>query len=119
MQRLTYTEYRGCKDILTIDLHNDYTIIAIKSWNKEKENYSVEFRITEDSVDKWSTIYELESVEFNTNYRIINSAILKYVSTLLEENFFDYYIKEYEHELDCLNKGVALVEAERLGGKNV
>ena len=119
MQKLKYTEYRGCKDILTIDLQNDYTIIAIKSWNKEKDNYSVEFRITEDSVDKWGLIYELGSVEFNTNYKIINSAILKYVSTLLEENFFDYYIKEYEYELDCLNKGVALIETERLGDKNV
>ena len=37
MQKLTYEEYRGCKDILMIDLHNEYTIIAIKIWNKEKE----------------------------------------------------------------------------------
>ena len=38
--KLTYTEYRGCKDILTIDLHNGYTILAIKIWNKENEEYS-------------------------------------------------------------------------------
>ena len=39
MQKLTYKEYKGCKDILTIDLHNSYTIIAIKIWNKDNQNY--------------------------------------------------------------------------------
>lgn len=42
MERLTYTEYKGCRDILTIDLHNGYTIIAIKSWTREYNNYYVE-----------------------------------------------------------------------------
>ena len=104
-ERLTYSEYRGCKDILTIDLHNDYTVIAIKIWNKNKNNYTVEFRITEDNVDKWDYISELESIVFDTNYKSINSAILKYVSNLLDQDFFDYYINKYEYELKCIDKG--------------
>ena len=115
MGKLTYTEYRGCKDIITIDLHNDYTIIAIKSWNKEKENYTVEFRITEDTVDKWDLISELESVEFVANYKTINSAILKHVATLFRNGFFDYYIQRYEYELQCFDKGNDFFESKRLG----
>ena len=117
-EKLTYTEYRGCKDILTIDLHNDYTVIAIKIWNKNKNNYTVEFRITEDNVDKWDYISELESIVFNTNYKSINSAILKYVATLLDQNFFDYYINKYEYELKCIDKGTNFFEQERLSGVN-
>lgn len=117
MERLKYTEYRGCKDIITIDLHNDYTVIAIKTYNKEKENYTVEFRITEDTVDKWDLVQELESVEFNTSHKTINSAILKHVASLLSEEFFDYYIQRAEYELKCFDKGNELFEKERLGGK--
>ena len=120
MQKLTYEEYRGCKDILMIDLHNEYTIIAIKIWNKEKENYTVELRIKENTVNKWDLIdnrndSKPEEFVFDTNYRYINSAILKYVSQLFEEGFFDYYIERYNYEIKCLNRGNSLYEEERLG----
>ena len=120
MQKLTYEEYRGCKDILMIDLHNEYTIIAIKIWNKEKENYTVELRIKENTVNKWDLIdnrndSKPEEFVFGTNYRYINSAILKYVSQLFEDGFFDYYIERYNYEIKCLNRGNSLYEEERLG----
>ena len=115
--RLTYKNYKGCKDILTIDLHNDYTVIAIKSWNPDEQKYDVEFRITEKSIDKWDLIQEMESVEFNVDYKIINKAILKHIATLLSDGFFDYYIDRYEYELKCFDRGNELFEIERLGDK--
>ena len=122
MQKLTYEEYRGCKDILMIDLHNGYTIIAIKIWNKEKENYTVELRIKENTVNKWDLIdnrnnSKPEEFVFDTNYRYINSAILKKISQLFEEGFFDHYIDRYNYEIKCLNRGNSLYEEERLGDK--
>lgn len=117
-RKLKYQEYKGCKDILTIDLHNDYSVIAIKSWNEKENKYYVEFRITENSVDKWDLIQKLESVEFCTNYRIINKAILKYVSTLLEEGFFGYYIERYEYEMNCFTAGNEIEEERRINGSD-
>lgn len=117
MERLTYENFRGCKDILTIDLHNKYTVIAIKSWNPDEHKYDVEFRITEKSIDKWDLIQEMESVEFNVNYKTINKAILKHVANLLSEGFFDYYIDRYEYELKCFDIGNEIAEKERLGDK--
>ena len=114
MERLTYRNYKGCKDILTIDLHNDYSIIAIKSWNEKENKYYVEFRITECSVDKWDLIQKIENVEFCTNYKIINKAILKYVSTLLEEGFFEYYIERYQYEMNCFAVGNEIEEERRI-----
>ena len=114
MGKLTYENYRGCKDILTIDLHNDYTVIAIKSWNPDEQKYDVEFRITEKSIDKWDLIQEMESVEFNVNYKTINKAILKHVANLLSECFFDYYVQRYEYEMKCFDVGNDLAESERL-----
>lgn len=114
--RLTYTEYKGCKDILAIDLHNNYTVIAIKSWNHENNNYSVELRLKENTVEKWDLIEDAESLVFNVDYRIINKAILKQVSTLLSDGFFDYYIQRYEYELKCFDMGIDI--AERFSGTN-
>ena len=114
--RLTYTEYKGSKDILTIDLHNDYTVIAIKIWNTEEHKYNVQFMLKENTVDKWDLIEKAESVEFDVDYKIINKAILKHVATLLSDGFFDYYIDRYEYELKCFNRGNELFENERKAG---
>ena len=116
--RLTYEEYNRCKDIITINLHNDYSIIAIKSWNQDAHNYSVELKISKNSIGKWDLIEKAQTLEFNTNYKFINSAILKQVSVFLEEGFFDYYIQRYEYELECLDMGNEIREKERLS-KNV
>ena len=112
--RLEYKNYRGCKDILTIDLHNDYSVIAIKSWNSEEHEYVVQLMLKENTVDKWVLIEKAESLEFNVDYKIINKAILKHVATLLSDGFFDYYIKRYEYELKCFDIGNKLFEKERL-----
>lgn len=112
--RLEYKNYRGCKDIITIDLHNNYTVIAIKSWNPDEHKYEVQLMLKENTVDKWDLIEKAESLEFNANYKIINKAILKHVATLLSDGFFDYYIDRYEYELNCFNIGNDLAESERL-----
>lgn len=115
MDKLTYSEYRRCKDILIIDLHNDYSIIAIKIWDKDKKLYNVEFRITENTVEKWLPIYELDTVIFDEDYKTINYSVLNYVRKLFYDNFFDYYIAEYEYELKCFDMADELLEEERLG----
>ena len=112
--KLAYENYKGCKDILTIDLHNDYTVIAIKSWNPDEHKYTVELRLKKNSVDKWDLIEKAESLEFNVDYKIINKAILKHVATLLSDGFFDYYIDRYEYELECFDRGNSIIEKERL-----
>ena len=112
--RLEYKNYRGCKDIITIDLHNDYTVIAIKSWNSDKHKYTVQLMLKENSVDKWDLIEKAGYLEFNVDYKIINKAILKHVATLLSDGFFDYYIDRYEYELKCFDRGNSIIEKERL-----
>ena len=115
--KLTYENYKGCKDIITIDLHNDYTVIAIKSWNQDEQKYEIQLMLKENTVDKWELIEKAESLEFNVDYKTINKAILKHVSTLLSDGFFDYYIQRYEYELKCFDIGNEIVEKERLGDK--
>lgn len=115
MERLTYKEYKGCRDILTIDLHNGYSVIAIKSWTREYNNYYVELRLKRDDVERWDLIEEPESIVFSNDYKTINVAILKYVSSLLADGFFDRYINRYDYELECFEIGNDIKEKERIG----
>ena len=117
MQRLKYEKFNNSNDVITIDLHNGYTVIAIKSWKPDDQKYIVQLMLKENTVDKWDLIEKAESLEFNVGHKIINSAILKHVATLLSDGFFDYYIKRYEYELKCFDIGNEIAEKERLGDK--
>lgn len=113
--KLTYVEYKGCKDIITIDIHNGYTVIAIKSYCED--HYSVELRLKRNDVERWDSIEEAESITFKCEHRCINTAILKQVAHYLSDRFFNRYINRYDYELKCFEVGNDMAEKERLGEK--
>ena len=112
-ERLTYIKYKGCNDILIIALHNDYSIIAIKGWNKETHCYNVELRLQERTIEKWDLIEKASSLEFKATPETINSAILKQVSIFLNNGFFDYYIKRFDYECKCFDIGNEVLEKDQ------
>lgn len=116
-KRLKYNKYRGTDNIITIDLHNGYTTIAIIG-KDENDTYDVQLMLKENTVDKWDLIEKAEHLTFNATDKTIYSAILKTVATYLQEGFFDYYINRYEYELKCFEIGNELEEQKRLGGVN-
>ena len=117
MQRLKYEKFNNSNDVITIDLHNGYTVIAITGFNAENRVYSTTLFLKENTVDTWKLIENAENLEFHANQNTINSSILKKVSMFLEDGFFDYYIDRYEYELKCFDIGNEIDEKERLGDK--
>lgn len=112
-KRLKFEKYKNMNNIITIDLHNDFTIIAIIGRN-ENNNYDVELRLKENTIEKWDLIEEAEHLVFDENDKI-HSAILKTVSEKLKDGFFDYYIERYQYELNCFDLGDDLSESNRMG----
>ena len=113
-KKLRYEKYRGMDNIITIDLHNNYTIIAIIS-KGEVDTYNVQLMLKENTVDTWSLIEGAENLVFNVEEKRINSAILKSVAYDLTSGYFDYYINRYEYELKCFDIGNDILEREDLG----
>ena len=113
MQRLKYEKYRNSNEIITIDLHNGYTVIAISTG--ENGSYIATLFLKENTIDTWKLIEKAENLEFHANQNTIDSAILKKVSSFLEEGFFDYYIQRYEYEMKCFDIGDEIKQKERLG----
>lgn len=114
MQRLKYEKFNNSNDVITIDLHNGYTAIAITGFDSENGVYNTTLFLKDNTVDNWKLVEQSDKLEFHTNQNTINSAILKQVSIFLEEGFFDYYIQRYEYEMKCFDVGNDLSESERL-----
>jgi len=112
MNKLTYTKIGN--DTIAIDLQNGYTIVAMELFNHETKNYEVTFYIRDNTVNILELIEKQEKIKFRADYKIINSAVLKHVATLLSDGFFDYYIQRYGYMMQCFDRGNDLFEEERL-----
>ena len=115
MQRLKYEKFNNSNDVITIDLYNGYTVIAVTGFDTENRVYTTTLFLKENTIDTWKLIENAENLEFHANHNTINSAILKQVSTFLQEGFFNYYIQRYEYEMKCFDKGNSIYEKERIG----
>ena len=115
MQRLKYEKFNNSNDVITINLHNGYTVIAVTGFDVETKTYITTLFLKENTIDTWKLIENAENLEFHANHNTINSAILKQVSTFLQEGFFNYYIQRYEDEMKCFDKGNSIYEKERIG----
>ena len=115
MQRLKYEKFNNSNEVITINLHNGYSVIAVTGFNTENRVYTTTLFLKENTIDTWKLIENAENLEFHANHNAINSAILKQVSTFLQEGFFDYYIQRYEYEMKCFDKGNSIYEKERIG----
>ena len=114
MQKLKYEKFNNSNDVIAIDLHNGYTVIAVTGFDAENRVYNTTLFLKDNTVDNWKLVEQADKLEFHANQNTINSAILKQISVFLEEGFFDYYIQRYEYEMKCFDVGNDLAESERL-----
>jgi hypothetical protein len=113
MEKLTYEKIGN--DTLLIDLHkNSYSVVARELYLYDEKKYQVTFYIKDNSTDILDLIEKEEKVEFDTDYKIINKAILKHVATLLSDGFYDYYMRRYDYMMKCFDKGHEIFEEARL-----
>jgi hypothetical protein len=112
MEKLTWKKINNSNDVISIDLHNGYEIIAV-SGRTGKDTYTTTLFLKEYIVPKWDLIEGAGNLTFHT--KNINSTILKQIAKFLEEGFFDYYIERFEYEMKCFDRGNDFFEQERKG----
>lgn len=117
-KRLKYEKYNNMDNVIIINLHNYYEIVALIGKN-DANDYMVQLMLKQGTVDTWNLIGAADNIVFPSNTKNIHSAILKTVSTYLHEGFFDYYIERYEYELKCFDIGDEVEESKRMGGIDV
>lgn len=104
------------RDTIEIDLRNNYKVIALSYWDRDKEKYIVRLMLHEKTIDMWSLVEKAENLEFkDSDFKTIKVDITNKVEEMLKDGFFDYYIKRYQYEQKCFDKGNEFFEKKRLG----
>ena len=116
MAKLSFT--RKADSVISIDLHNNYSIIATSLYSFDEQKYKVALHLKHNELDLIQMMDDFEGMEFVATSKTIYSAILKSVSTLLSERKFDSYIRRYEYIMECFERGNEEIEKERLNNVN-
>lgn len=107
-KRLKYEKWNGCDNVIIIDLHNGYSVIAI--WSQNEQEFSVTLHIKENSLDRWDLI--VDDWSFTANRGTINAAILKSVADSLVDGFFEQFIERSNYYIECENVGSEIMESK-------
>lgn len=105
MDKLTY---KKSSDVtIDIDLHNGYTVRTDAIYHYESKRYYAKFYLKENTIDKYCAMEALNNrdISFPGDRSTIKTDILKFVSKLLSENFFENPIMQCEYEIMCFDKG--------------
>jgi len=117
MKRLRYIKTSDLT--LDIDLGNGYRVRTDARYNHESKRYGMTFYISENTIDNYTAIETLnnEHITFPGDRKTIKTEILRYVSSLLSQNYFDDCIEHYEYEIKCFDRGNELFEEEKTYAK--
>ncbi len=113
MKSLKYTKINNAPNILSIDLDNGYSVIAIHGHNKNINQFEVSLFIKDNEFTTWRMVGAAEKLFFNGDFKTINSIILREIQALNEDKFFDYYIEQYQFEENCLSSIIEIQERKR------
>ena len=113
MKRLKYTKLNNANNVLSIDLGNGYSVIAIHGYSKILNQFEVTLFIKDNQFATWRMIGNAEKLSFGGTFKTINAIILKEIEALHEDKFFNYYIEQYQFEESCLSDVIEKVERER------
>ena len=104
-------------NVISIELQDDYEIIAIAKWDKTSRSYAVNFMIKQKTVDIWDVINndKTENIEFKSDVKTINKDMAEYITVLSKTDLFDHYINRYEYMLKCFDRGNEFYGKERIG----
>lgn len=112
--RLKYEKVNNNPNVISIDLLNGYSVIAISGENKELESYTTTLYLKENSIETLRLVGCADKLIFPKSElpHGINFAILKAVSDFLYSDTLQYYIDQYEFEEELLTEGIARMERE-------
>lgn len=108
-KRLKYEKWNGCDNVIIIDLHNGYSVIAI--WSQNDNEFPVTLHLKENSIDRWDLI--VDDWKFNATKGTINAAILKNVADSLEDGFLEQFIRRSKYYIECENIGSEILEESK------
>lgn len=102
--------------VISVDLKNGYSVIAISKWNKDEEIYRTSLYLKGDTYDILELIEEKENIKIYSDKKSLFVNLSKIITGYFVNGFFNKYIARYEYMMECFNKGNEFFET--YGGTN-
>lgn len=109
-KRYTYERMNKSDDVLTVDLHNGYSVMAVSGWHRDERIFVTTLYISKNGYDCWKIVEDAKNLVFQASHVTISSAILKQIANYAEKGFFDSHIKRYEFMLACVDSFYKLLD---------
>ena len=77
---------------ISVDLHNNYTVVTLAKWNKEKESYLATFYIKQTDIDHLDLMDDQIEIEFSSEIKTIKNDLVKYIEMLIERGIIQIQI---------------------------
>ena len=110
-EKLTYT--KNSNNTIKIDLLNGFSVIVFENYIAYTNKFKISLYLQKDGIHILDLIEEQDGIEIDANKKTINIKLLKYISSLLSNGFFNYYIERYNYMLRCFDTGNELIEKNR------
>lgn len=98
--------YEDLGKMLSINLHNGYTIIVIYKIKRDSKLCNYTLYLKDNQIDMLDLMEEFENISITVNHKFIKSILKNIIVNLFYNNKFDYYIKRYNEQQKCLCYGI-------------
>lgn len=98
-------------NVISINLKNGYSVIAVTKWDRDENTYRMNLYLKGDTYDVWDLIEEKENIKINTDKKALFYNVSKIVTGYHLEGLFDHYIKRYDYMMKCFDKGNEFFES--------
>lgn len=96
-----------------VNINDDYDVYAIGNCNKEECTYTLYLK--RKDIGMLSVIEKQENINIKSSYKTVKTDLLKIISKLHKDNFFNYYINRFEYEQKCFDYGDDYYNKEMIG----
>lgn len=103
---------------ISIDITDEYSVIAMINWNRDTSDYNISFYIKKNNIEILDFILSKENMFQGSDIKSIKHDVVRYVETNFKKGTFDKYIDRYEYMLDCFDVGNDYFESKELTKEN-
>lgn len=91
--------------VISIDLKNGYSVIAISIWDRGENNYKTTLYLKDNGYDTLELIQEKEGFVVEADMKTLKFELTNIVENLFKDGFFERHIKNYKYMMKCFDKG--------------
>lgn len=97
-------------EVIKVDLHNNFEVIGMAKWNKEKNTYLVSLYMKRKDIDTFRLLEDYENIILDADRKSIKLEMLRYIKKINNDHCLEKYKGKIDFEDRCFNIGLNTLE---------